>query len=59
MHDFVIFDRLNRILESIAMINARSKNVNEAKDLVHQDDGSLLLDSIALRLQVIGEHVKK
>ena len=59
MLDFVIQDRFQRILESITLIKARTAKVEKATDLVRPEDGALLLDSIALRLQVIGEHVKK
>jgi hypothetical protein len=59
MLDFVIQDRFQRILESITLIKARTAKVEKATDLVRPEDGAVLLDSIALRLQVIGEHVKK
>ncbi len=59
MLDFVIQDRFQRILESINLIKARTNKFEKATDLVRPEDGAVLLDSIALRLQVIGEHVKK
>jgi uncharacterized protein with HEPN domain len=59
MHENVIHDRLQRILESITLIKERTAKVAKAKDLVRPEDGAMLVDSIALRLQVIGEHVKK
>lgn len=59
MLDIVIQDRFQRILESIALIKARTAMIEKANELVRPEDGAVLLDSIALRLQVIGEHVKK
>ena len=59
MPDFVILDRFHRILDSIDLIKRRTEKVHKALDLVRPEDDSFLLDSIALRLQVIGEHVKK
>jgi uncharacterized protein with HEPN domain len=59
MHENVIHDRFQRILESINLIKERTGKIEKAKDLVRPEDGAMLLDSIALRLQVIGEHVKK
>ncbi|MFY8166975.1 MAG: DUF86 domain-containing protein [Sediminibacterium sp.] len=59
MLDFVILDRLQRIQESIKLIEDRTNYIVIAKELVIPEDGAMLIDSIALRLQVIGEHVKK
>jgi len=59
MHEIVIQDRLDRILESITLIKERTYKVEKATDLVRVEDGFMLMDSVALRLQVIGEHVKK
>jgi uncharacterized protein with HEPN domain len=59
MLDFVVLDRLQRIQESIKLIEDRTNYIVIAKELVIPEDGAMLIDSIALRLQVIGEHVKK
>lgn len=59
MLDFVVLDRLQRIQESIKLIEDRTNYIIIAKELVIPEDGAILIDSIALRLQVIGEHVKK
>jgi len=58
MLDLVVRDRLERILESIYLIQVRTELVNKPSDLIANPD-NMLLDSIAMRLQVIGEHVKK
>ncbi len=58
MLDLLVKDRLLRILESIRLINERTEMLDQPYDLVSSSD-SMLLDSIAMRLQVIGEHVKK
>lgn len=58
MLDLVVRDRLERILESIYLIQVRTELVNKPSDLITNPD-NMLLDSIAMRLQVIGEHVKK
>ena len=59
MREVIIQERLERILESIILIKERTNNLEKAIDLVRKEDGGMLLDSVALRLQVIGEHVKK
>jgi uncharacterized protein with HEPN domain len=59
MPDPILSDNLRGILDSIELIIIRFSNVHEADDFVNNTDGSLLLDSICMRLQIIGELVKK
>ncbi len=59
MLDDIIRDNLQIILESIILIENRFSKINSADDLVSSADGVLILDAIAMRLQVTGELLKK
>ncbi|MDY7039153.1 MAG: HepT-like ribonuclease domain-containing protein [Thermodesulfobacteriota bacterium] len=59
MLDDLIQDNLEGILESIALIEARLEKVDTAEDFVLSAEGVVLLDSVSMRLQVIGELLKK
>jgi uncharacterized protein with HEPN domain len=59
-----VFDDINRdnlqlILESIFLIETRFSKINSADDLISSADGVFILDAIAMRLQVVGELLKK
>ena len=58
MHDGRIIDNLQNIIESINLIQARFSKINLPEDFVNSPDGVLLLDSISMRLQVVGDMVK-
>ena len=55
----MIRDNLQVILESIVLIESRFSKINSADDLVWSAGGVLILDAIAMRLQVVGELLKK
>jgi uncharacterized protein with HEPN domain len=59
MLDDIITDNLKIILESIILIESRFSKISIADDLVSDADGVLILDAIAMRLQVVGELLKK
>ena len=59
MLDTIIGDYLKIILEAIDLIEMRFKRITDPEDFVKSADGVTLLDSISMRLQVIGETVKK
>jgi len=59
MFDVIIQDNLQLIMESIVLIGNRFSTINSADDLVSSEDGVLMLDAIAMRLQVVGELLKK
>jgi uncharacterized protein with HEPN domain len=59
MPDILITDNLYDIISSIELIEKRFKDITCADDFVLNDGGVLILDSICMRLQVIGELVKK
>jgi len=59
MLDDVIRDNLQIILESIVLVEDRFSKINSADDLVSSADGVFILDGIAMRLQVVGELLKK
>lgn len=52
-------DRLAAILESIDLIQERFSKIKRPEDFVLSKEGLSLLDSIAMRLQVIGENFSK
>ncbi len=55
----IVRERLLLILESLDLIQERMVSVREAQDFVSTSSGVVMMDSIALRLQTIGENVKK
>ena len=59
MFDDIIKDNLQIILESIVLIEGRFSKINSADDFVSSAGGVLILDAIAMRLQVVGELLKK
>jgi len=59
MSDPIILENLQLILESIDLINRRFSKLSRPDEFVSDDNGILILDSITMRLQVIGELLKK
>ena len=59
MHDQRIRENLQDILESIELVRARFSKIDKPDDFVSNPEGVLLLDSISMRLQMVGELVKK
>jgi len=59
MLDDITRDNLQIILESIALIEERFSKVGVADQFVTSPEGVLLLDAVSMRLQVIGELIKK
>jgi len=59
MPDDVIIDHLDLMLESVELILSRFSAIKTADDFVLSSDGVTLLDAIVMRLQVIGETVRK
>lgn len=57
MHD-EFFEDLEFISDSIEIINSRFSKIHNPAEFVNSPDGVTLLDSIAIRLQSIGEAVK-
>jgi uncharacterized protein with HEPN domain len=54
-----IVDYLDLMLDSIALIEGRFATMNSPDEFVQSMDGMTLLDAISMRLQVIGESVRK
>ena len=54
-----ILDILDLMLESISLVQLRFTKIGESADFVTTSDGVTLLDAISMRLQVIGESVKR
>jgi len=59
MSDEAILEYLHLISESLDLINDRFSEINQPDDFVLNDSGVLILDAIAMRLQVVGELLKK
>jgi len=59
MPDNFIIDNLQGIIDSIELIEIRFAGTAKSDDFVMNADGVLLLDSICMRLQIIGELLKK
>ncbi len=53
-----ICERFEFILESIVIIENRFLKIKFPDDLINSQDGITILDSIAMRLQAIGDNVK-
>lgn len=54
-----ILDILNFMFESIRMVEERFSKIGVSEDFISTPNGITLLDSISMRLQVIGESVKQ
>ncbi|TGL00855.1 HepT-like ribonuclease domain-containing protein [Leptospira levettii] len=53
-----IKERFEFILDSIVIIENRFLKIKFPDDLINSEDGITILDSIAMRLQAIGDNVK-
>ncbi|MCD4674390.1 MAG: DUF86 domain-containing protein [Desulfobacula sp.] len=59
MLDEITVENLQLISESLDLINKRFSNITQPDDFVLDDSGVMILDAIAMRLQVVGELIKK
>lgn len=59
MHEDEIVDCVDQMLESIKLIESRYLKIRFPDEFVQSADGITLLDAISMRLQVIGESVRK
>ena len=59
MHENQIIDYLEIMLESIELIYERFSRIRASEDFVNSPDGVTILDSVSMRLQVVGESVRK
>ncbi|MCW7479423.1 DUF86 domain-containing protein [Leptospira bandrabouensis] len=53
-----IYERFEFIFESIVIIQTRFEKIKFPDDLINSQDGITILDSIAMRLQAIGDNIK-
>lgn len=58
MDKSTILELADFIIESIRLINKRFQNINSSDDFLKNDEAIEKLDSIAMRLQAIGEALK-
>jgi uncharacterized protein with HEPN domain len=47
------------VLGHIEICQARLEKIHSASDFVHTAEGELLLDAVSMRLQAVGENVKR
>ena len=59
MLDDIISEIFRIIIESIELIENRFIKIDSADDFVSCEDGILILDAVSMRLQIIGELLKK
>jgi len=59
MLDIVIQESLEIVLDSLSIVMDRFKRIETPEDFVETDDGIILMDSISMRLQLVGEKIKK
>ena len=59
MPDEIILENLRLISESLELINARFQKIKHPDDFVSNESGVIILDAISMRLQVVGELLKK
>jgi uncharacterized protein with HEPN domain len=59
MPDEIIIENIENILESIILLEERFSKIKNENDFVDSSYGVLLLDAVSMRLQVIGELIKK
>lgn len=59
MSDEIIDVIFETIIDSIEVSESRFTKIIHPDDFVLSEEGSILLDAIAMRLQVIGEQIKK
>lgn len=59
MRDDIILENLQLISASLDLISKRFSKICHPDDFVSDESGVLILDAIAMRLQVVGESLKK
>lgn len=59
MSDSLFNDKIQQVLSNIEIIEDRFQNIETSMDFISSKDGQLLMDAIAMRLQHIGETIKK
>jgi len=59
MYEEELIDYLDLMLESVELIDKRFSRIRSAEDFVLSPDGVTILDAVSMRLQVIGESVRK
>ncbi len=58
MSDPIVIERLEAILEHITIINERMEGIKSPSDFLSKD-GQTMFDAILMRLQAMGENIKK
>lgn len=54
-----LFDLFSSVSESVSIVEERFSKIKSAEDFISSKEGHVLLDSISMRLQFIGETIKK
>lgn len=58
MYDVKILHLLNKIIESVEVVQKRTENVRTVNDFLDSTTGTLLLDGVCMKLIATGESVK-
>ncbi len=58
MFNEMLLEKVNLVIESIELIEERFSTIKSPDDLVLSPQGVMVLDSISMRLQVVGEQIK-
>jgi len=55
MLDIVIRESLEIVLESLGIVMERFNKIGSAEDFIDREDGLMVMDSISMRLQLVGD----
>lgn len=58
MSDELIREKIELIIDSVDIVLKRMERINNPSDLIDSPEGITILDSISMRLQIIGEQTK-
>jgi uncharacterized protein with HEPN domain len=59
MPEPIIIERLEIILDHCTIILDRLEGIKDASDFINSEQGQIIYDSLLIRLQSIGENIKK
>lgn len=54
----IVYILVRQIIESINIVQKRTKNINSAEDFTSSEEGMIILDSVCMKLAAMGESIK-
>ena len=54
----IAYNVIGQIIETIHIVQKRTKNINTADDFTSSEEGMMVLDSVCMKLAAIGESIK-